>query len=460
MRLCPSPTLLTLCGLVAGLLTTMTVLMFFEYENGPVRGAILAALLAATLTLRLLPARPLRHDDLVWLRVMLVFLGLAAAGSMAIGINTTMRLHLSGRALVDQAENTYRAALYLRRGENPYGRGMLLDLMAYEDRQPLRDASGIGSGMTHGAQRAMLLDFWRTLDPALRTKLLPLPPADALAQREYAALGYKYGPVTLLAVAALAPAMGIGAVGLLNLLVVIAWAAAMGALLLRQGWSLGWGAAAAALVLVDPQVMKAYMFYTCLDAWPMLFMALAVAAFLAGRKVAVGVLLAVAVGCKLFPSLILLPFLLATRSWRATAAFAALVAAFYLPWFIWEPQGFITNILLWPALNLPDTTSWVVYAPPAFVWTARLALLGIVAAVSLRFLRATTNDPRLIVWSLAVLNLCVVAASGVIHNNYLPWFSSWLVLTIMVQTVTQAGIAEEPRQPLSQPFAERPATAN
>ena len=62
-------------------------------------------------------------------------------------------------------------------------------------------------------------------------------------------------------------------------------------------------------------------------------------AFKTDRPMITAAALALAVGSKIFPSILLLPLLLRFRSARPVAMFIGVSAVFYLPWLIWIRPG-------------------------------------------------------------------------------------------------------------------------
>lgn len=431
MPLRPSKPLLNFAAAVVAMKAALVFLIVFDWEHGVLRGSVLVGGLAALVAV-MIWSRPryTEPQDAAWVAGAAKWLAVSAIASLSMGaasIATTYRL---GDGYFDQSQNIDRSAQYLLRGENPYSAGMLLDPSAYFQRAPMRNAAGIAPTIDEAEIRTKANEFWRTLDPTLRRQLLPTPQnADPVAAREYAVLGYKYGPIPLIAVTALVPALGAVAVPLLNLLCTIIWAAALGAIVLRIGWSAHWAWIAVGLALLDPHVAFIILFLNALDIWPMMFGALGVLALVTRRPILLGAMLALAFGSKIFPAAIYLPLLLMLRPTRSIASFIAITAAIHLPWLLWDATGFFNNVLLWPTLMLPDDTSWVFYASTGVALTIRLALLAAVAAVSLwLILRGGT---RRTVWSLAFLNLAVVCAGSTIHNNYLPWFSAWYALALM-----------------------------
>jgi hypothetical protein len=404
----------------------------WDWDQGAVRGALLFLGLVGLACLRLWPRRGEAAPALTrWAMLLLAALVVAAFGRAVYkGTRAVLLTARTGTIELDQGQNTYRAALGLLRGENPYGRGALLDPIAYRGRLAIRQAAGVGPAPSVGDVNGALDRYWANPDPVLRAALLPTPPpgSNPDAVRETSLLGYKYGPVPLLLTAPLAVAIGPASVPLLNLLLYVGWLAALAAAARAAGVRLELTALALLAVLADPHPTWNYLANTASDIWPLAFSSVAVVAWLRQWHTVLGVALGLALASKLFPAALFLPLLIAAHSRRAVLVFALTAAALLGPWLLWDAHGFALNVLLWPTLMVPDTTSWVAYVSHPAENAMRLALLGLCGAV---LLRLALNSERRLFWALAVANLAAVAAGSAIHNNYLPWFSAWAALAVI-----------------------------
>jgi hypothetical protein len=422
---------LILVGSLLILKAGLFVMLFADWRHGILRGVLLTLMLAGLLALKSFRPQAALPGDEKAVSGSLKALLLAAFAVLMVGVGSSTLTVRLGDAHFDIPANVLRSAQYLWRGESPYAAGMLLDPGSYRQRADIRKAAGIGAEFPDDQVMDKGDIFWDTLDPDLRRKLLPAPTnGDPIALREYSILGYKYGPVPLLAVAAVLPVLGPVSVPLIILLCTIVWAWATSSIMQRVGWEKTWATAAACLVLFDPHVAFSILFANAVDIWPMLFGTLGVLALMTGRPVLLGVMLALAVSSKIFPGAIYLPMLLMLRPSRAITAFVVVAVAMHLPWLIWDPRGFYYNVILWPTLMLPDSTSWVFYVSKEVALVIRLALLAAIGCVSLWLI--VYGGARRLFWSLAFLNLAVALAGSGIHNNYLPWFSGWYVLALIV----------------------------
>jgi hypothetical protein len=139
------------------------------------------------------------------------------------------------------------------------------------------------------------------------------------------------------------------------------------------------------------------------------------------------------------------PLLLKFRSPFPTLLFAVLTGAIYLPWLLWDPHCVLYNVFLWPFLMARDYTSWEFFAPPA----AALAAQGLgLCALAVLWVRYLLGSETRLFWTLAVSNLVVLLAAGVLRNGYVPWVSLWAVAAIVEafrdRDTLSSGPAEEP----------------
>jgi hypothetical protein len=335
----------------------------------------------------------------------------------------------TNRIRLDEGRTTWTAARLLWQGENPYAVGALVDDTSYLHRLPLRIAAGIGPELPADAVQPALDRYLAALDTPTRLALLPAPAADAppAARREVALLGYKYGPVPLLATAALGRLAGPAAVPLTTGICCLGLYAVLALILYTAGAGLlGAGLGLAALML-DPLLGFYFMFWTATDVWPLLFGFLSVLLAMRGWKAAAGLALALAVSSKIMPAAIFLLLLPMLRSWRALIAFAAGCAVLLLPWLLLDARGFVANVALWGAMMAPDTDSWVFGAPPGLVLAARAVLLVPILVLGWRLAR---RREVLLGGAFAALNILVLAGGNAFHNNYVPWFATWTVLAV------------------------------
>jgi Glycosyltransferase family 87 len=376
----------------------LSLFLDFDWGHGKARGLILCGVLFGLIILRVRP-RPASETTFyakspLWIGILLI---LALAADLGDAGQTTLRSVQTHRIPMDQGQATWRAARLLWRGEDPYGMGEVIDNPTFLGRLAGRNDVGMAPALSGPALYAALLRYDKTLDPALRRQILPIPAEDQLtgaAAREARLLGYKYGPILVILTAPFAlfdlPAVVVmlNSAACLGLFVVI-WR------LLREltGTFAALGMVA---LLLDRFITSNYLENTATDVWALLFCALAVHGYVARRPMMTATALALAAGSKIFPTLTLLPLLLHFRSARPIALFAGLTIAIYLPWLLWDPAGLVDNLFLWPLL-MADNTSWLYYVDPPVVWAVRV--IAFLAAVAL-WVRFLTGRETRIFWTL------------------------------------------------------------
>jgi hypothetical protein len=435
------------------------LLLIFEWGHGIARGVILGGLLGGLILLRFRPrpASEVVGDSGALLHSLRVFLIFALIVDLGVVSYATIRSVRTRQIPMDQGQSTWRAARLLRRGENPYGVGALVDFTAFQYRTRFRQAAGMESKLPAGAALdAALLRYDENLDPALRREILPVPEGGRLtmaAGREARLVGYKYGPVPMIVTAPFV-SLGVPAIVLLlNAIACIGLFAALWQLLKGTGggpFLTGLGLLA---LLLDPYIAWNYLDHTATDVWALVFAGLAVLASSSEMPIATGAALALAVGSKIFPSLLFAPLLLRFRSARSVAVFTGLVAAIYLPWLVWDPASLVYNVFLFPILRPKDSTAWLYYAPSR----AAIVVQGIgLLFIGVLWLRFLAGRERRLFWTLAVINTILLLVAGSFHDNYLPWASTWVTVAIVeafaiVKTGRPEGglPATHPMQPAS-----------
>ncbi len=420
-------------GALAAAQLWLGLLWFFYWGYGIERGIILGVLLIGLVVLRFRP-RPASAEQPAGaallprtLRGLLIAALLLNLGMMVDGNTRNLR---TWSIPMDEGQTSWRAARLLWRGENPYGFGALTDLIAYRTRVGQREAAGVTTKLAGASLTAELARYDATLDPNIRHRLLPASSAlNGAAAREMRLSGYKYGPVIVLITALVAP-LGIPTIVLfLNGLACFALYAVSWQILRRiAGPQLALAAAAMLALLLDRHINRSYINQTATDVWALLFGSLAVLACMSRRPLAMAAAIAVAVGCKSLPGLLFLPLLLRFRSPYPVLLFVGLVGAIYLPWLLWDAQGILYNVFLWPFLTVKGTNSWQYFAPPVAALITRGVGVCVLTALWLRYLLG--KETRLF-WTLAMSSTVVLLASGYLANNYIPWASLWAVAAIV-----------------------------
>lgn len=419
--------------LFAAIDSAFALFRVFDWYAGAVRGLMLAALLVGLILLGRVPPMPSEHRPRPRWIMMLVLAALAIDLSFA--VYTVARTARSGIIPLDQGQSSSTAAQLLLQGINPYGVGTLVDISTFLDRGvPSLTAKGVGPHWPDATPLYLAAEHYaRHPDPATARLLLPAPadPTLAAATRgDRALFGYKYGPVPMLAAAVLLPLIGPAAVMVLNAAACFALFAVMAVLLHRLTLDRAIVGLALLMILCERNISWNYLNLSATDVWPLLFGALAALATLDRRPILLGLTLGLALGSKLFPSLLFLPLLLMPFRPKAIAIFALSLAALYLPWIVWDARGLFYNLLLWPFL-MKDNTSWLYYLGDHATLPVRAALVVVIGWAWWRQL--AEGDSARLPLTLALVATATCAAGGVFHNDYVPWFSIWLPLALAVR---------------------------
>ena len=104
--------------------------------------------------------------------------------------------------------------------------------------------------------------------------------------------------------------------------------------------------------------------------------------------------------------------------------FGGLIGAIYLPWVLWDPQGILYNVCLWPLLKAKSGNSWQYFVPPEFGFATLGLAVFVFVVLWLRYLLG--RETRLF-WTLAMSSTLPLLATGYLANNYIPWASLWVV---------------------------------
>ena len=202
-RLGPLSSVTVVLVWVATIVGLLQLFWWYDWDHGVVRGVVLLVLVAwvswpliicGSVVLTIPRSRPLTAGVLF-----LCAFGLAS--HVVTGINSALLTRKTRYILMDQGQNSYRAIRLLRRGVNPYGQRTMLDMVEYELKFR---AYGLG----HPEVKYLIADprqaqekFWRTLDPTQMSLVFPVidETADPKIRRDFSSLGYKYGPVLLVA---------------------------------------------------------------------------------------------------------------------------------------------------------------------------------------------------------------------------------------------------------------------
>jgi hypothetical protein len=417
------------------------LLWFFYQGFGITRGIIFCCFLVGLIFLRFFPRsasspHPAGANAMTpLLKFLLVATVVADLAMMAVSSATSLE---TSKIPMDEGQTSWRAARLLWHDQNPYASGALVDFSAYRSRMPQRQNAGFRPILTQQDAAAALAHYDSALDPRIRDRLIPGQQGPT-AQRESRLYGYKYGPVILVATAAIIPFGYPGGVLILNGVICFALFAIMWAILRKvSGTQVALAGAAMLALLLDRHITRNYLDRSATDVWALFFGSLAVLAILLRRPKSAAIATAFAVGCKTVPGLLFVPLLLRCRSAAPLLVFLIVLGAIYLPWYIWDSQGLLFNAILWPLYMATDFTSWQFYAPQ---WGALAARAIILVALGVLWLRYVFGKEGRLFWTLAVSGTLVLLASGFLRNGYVPWVSLWAVAAIAEAFVARSAAA-------------------
>jgi|GEM_PF-1902914 len=443
--------------LIAALFCVSDWMVSHDWEHGRGRSALIAGCALIVFAIRW----PWAPSRIFASRIVSGLATIAAAAALVadvrIGLESIHHARLTGEIRLDQGQNLLRATQLLARGEDPYGKGALVDLEAYNQRLRLRVQLGMPPHLQPVALPQALARYGRDPERSLAQQLLPEPPAAAapdqaaLAAREYALLGHKYGPLPVMVALPFVyfgdqPGPGPELIPWLQLVAFLGWITALTWLLLAPALRLGQAAIPLVilLVLIEPQVAHNYLYDSASDAWVLGFCALALAAWLREKSWLTGLAVALALGCKIFPAALFVPLIFTRPMRNALIAFALASALLYLPFFIWDPRGLWLNLVAWPSLMEPDNTGWIFYFANLSPVIRPLVLLAIAALSFIDlFWKRGAGSQTLAPAHFALVSALAILAGSALHNNYIPWVTSWAFVALAITFAASRAPASE-----------------
>lgn len=415
---------------MVGLASVLLRLFFIlDWGHGPARVLLLVGLALLAWKATKLPPREIGGGRPC--RVGVLLLVLALAGML-------IHLTIAGRSIhrsvttqsieQDQGQISYRASRYLvEQGVNPYGREIPLDTT--ELRIGLRDL--VEPDIASRAVGDIEASLESGTAPSEVWKILPQTYQDPVRAEAWKSLssrlGYKYGPLQLVLytpAVALCGHAGIYAVHLLLYLGVVGTMLAI----LRRWWPKPGAPSAVALILIHfpPHIAHNTLDLSATDLLPVLCGLLALLCFLDRRERLTALFIGASIAAKLFPGALYLPLLLALRPRHWWPLFAILAVS-YGPFFAWDPQGVVANLITFNFVRITDSTALVHFLSPPLA----LAVKGLaVALIGYGLWRAVREDwtSRATLTYLLVAHAAAFAAAGTFHNNYLIWATPLLGL--------------------------------
>lgn len=431
----------------------------FDWGQGPLRTGLLVVWLVVGVGL----GRGLGHGHAPepgpWGRraAWLVALGLLGF-HLYVGAREIEHTARTGAIKLDQGQIAYRAIRWL--GEihlNPYGHEVMLDPVYYMSELQRHQPSGClaftpaapaaSAGLAERRQFALrLLDaqrrLWDGLDPGAMAALMPaVDPAErcARARLGFRSLGFKYGPLDLLAYVPTVLAFGPAGVFVTQLLAFVGIVALVALLAAQRAGKRSAAVPLALCVLLGmPHLHNNVLTTSALDAVPTLLALAALWAHGARRGALAALLLGAALASKPLPGLLYAPLLAA---YPARTLLVALVAALvpYVPFALWDAEGLWNNVVLYPLTRPTDSTA-LAHFLPAWAQAAWLGLCALGVGYTL-FATLRARAVRSVLWSgLFASHLLVLAAAGYLHNNYFTWLAPVLALwTVQLWGSPQPG---------------------
>jgi hypothetical protein len=351
---------------------------------------------------------------------------------LAIGIHTTAE-SISLNRQAEMGQINYRAIELLRQGVNPYAPDTYLDFHRYDELLRRAETAGCITPTPEIAQRDFDR-FWRTVDVADMRRLPTISTSAECAEtrRDFQVIGLKYGPALIASYFPFVSAFGergiyVSHVVFFIALVLALWLWGRRRLLLTRSL-----ATIPLLFVVVPTLVRYDVLHdsdcdlapTALAVWAWML-------FDDKRDRAGGVVLALSVAAKFFPGLLVAPLLLGMRR-PAWGYFAVTLAVAMVPFFLWEPEGFVRNLVLFNLVRDTDSTALAHYLPE---W-ARSILAPLFVCVWAGVI-AWAHAQR---WSRPASLVCVIcshlalfATAKVFHNNYLVWLLPFLGLWVALQ---------------------------
>ena len=351
---------------------------------------------------------------------------------LSIGIHTTTE-SISLNRQAEMGQINYRAIELLRQGANPYGTDTYLDFYRYGDVLHRGDTAGCITQTPEVAQREFDR-FWRTIDVADMRRLPTVSGSTDCAEtrRQFQMMGLKYGPALIASYLPFVSAFGergiyVSHVAFLVALLLALWLWSRRRLMLTR-----FLATIPLLFVVVPTLLRYDVLHdsdcdlapTALAVWAWML-------FDDKRERVGAVVVALSVAAKLFPGLLVAPLLLGMKR-RAWGYFAVTLVVVMGPFFLWDPQGFVRNLLLFNLVRETDSTALAHYLPG---WAR--SILSPLFVFVWAGLVAWAHSQR---WSRRASLVCVIGAhlalfatAKVFHNNYIVWLLPFLGLWVALQ---------------------------
>jgi hypothetical protein len=405
----------------------------FDWGHGILRANLLVGLGAVALVVLVRPRRQgARRGPGPFLLVPAA--AVAFAVNLVAGVQAVAHTAAAHEIEMDQGQDTFRAIQYLRLGANPYAQTAMLDPVSYVElasrlqRQPQCLVRPMPPDVMAAASR-----YWSSVNPAATSGILPVidnTPACQSLSVAAASLGYKYGPALLATYTPFVVGFDKPGIFVANI-VLLLLSTALLAWLGRSGGK-SWAVVAGGLLLflAPSHLRHNVLTLSASDLGPTLAAVAAVAFLVRGRDGWAAFLIGLSLACKILPGLLYLPLLLACRR-RTWALFLAPIVATFTPFFVWDRQGLVNNILLFNLNRPTDSTALAHFLSRP--WLVAVQVLGLsAAAFALHRARKQAWTPPAVLAYLWVAHVAVLVGGTIFHNNYLIWLLPLLSLTLML----------------------------
>lgn len=242
--------------------------------------------------------------------------------------------------------------------------------------------------------------------------------------------GYKYGPMNVLLYYPLTRPCGIAGIYLTNFVFYVATAAllvALGRTFFPSGDPTA-GLAASLLFVATPFVWRESAVQGVNDGVQAALLLGAILLRVKRRAAFAGVVVGMAMACKMMPAAALLIALLPLpRRLHFIISTAVTAGLLFMTQFPAAPKEMIANLVLWHVNRVPDSTGLRYFLPSWLAAAWPLLVFGALAVLATRHLARRDVSPAEIVRFLALF-LAVFYLSSNAHRNYLVWFVPLLAL--------------------------------
>ena len=376
----------------------------------------------------------LSDDTAKKIRIVLTMVAsLSACFCLLTVADSIRRTAAGGEILLDSGQCSYRALLLMEQGINPYGRQTMLDPVEYMTVRNRIKKSSSCLVSPAGNNHAELSHYWQTLDvKRARETLVISIKNDPVCKRwliPAESLGYKYGPVLLASYWPFVKIWDKAGIYVNHLIVLMLFVLFLLIFSYRRyNRKAGIFLLPVIILLVPSPVRQNVLHLSASDLLPTAGAILAALFFLEKRFTMGVIFLALSIGAKPLPGILYLPLMSRARL-RDWALLTGLGLAFYAPFFIWDFQGAINNLVLFNILRGTDSTALLHYLPSTLQTVWPLTALGGIITLAVRGHNRKWM-PGTVFEYLIGAHLLLFASGKIFHNNYLVWIVPLVGLTL------------------------------